>query len=412
MLRTLSSRKISQIVASDDRRAPSEIVVFPTGTVETTKYDPFTVDAESAQRCIAAFRALGRDLVIDYEHQTLGGEYSSPDGKARAAGWITQLRWDESRGLVASVRWTRTAEREIVEDEYRYFSPVGDVEEGKFVELAHVGLTNDPATRDIAPLVAASRRACRNGAPQMDLQALLSMLGLPEDATKEDIKAALNDENIVGVADHLGTEASVEAIAAKIDEALAGDVTAKDDDDHEGMGALSRLAGELGISDEFDGVDGLVSLINGRKTSNDDDDADSEVAVLRRTVAQQDNRIKQLEASNQRTEFDTLLSGKYAGRVKPAQREEFFGLFKRDRKAFDLALSNMVPIATNGSSITGDGNPADTDEGSEYERKIVELKKTGMNAEQARREAAQQCPESYDAYRTSRRFASRPRESV
>ncbi len=85
--------------------APSRVLVAPWGEVQSTRGN-FVVDAEALAATIEQFREHGTDLPIDFEHQTLGGAFSSPDGLAPAAGWIKELVSVESVGLMAEVEWT------------------------------------------------------------------------------------------------------------------------------------------------------------------------------------------------------------------------------------------------------------------------------------------------------------------
>lgn len=128
----------------------------------------FVVDEESARKIEAGFAALRRDLVIDYEHQTMGGEFASPDGTAKAAGWIKSLKYTAGRGLVAMVEWTQRAREMIRAKEYRYISPVLRVlkESKKAIELLHAGITNDPAIHGMEALAASRRNSSeRTGDP-------------------------------------------------------------------------------------------------------------------------------------------------------------------------------------------------------------------------------------------------------
>jgi phage I-like protein len=129
---------------------PEWIRVLPRGTVELSDHrEPFLVDDASLLAMAAEFRSRGVDLVIDYEHQSLQGE------RAPAAGWIKEV---EARGdgLWARVEWTQPARDHLEKREYRYFSPVLrlDPETRKPVALMHMGLTNVPAIKRLAPLVA------------------------------------------------------------------------------------------------------------------------------------------------------------------------------------------------------------------------------------------------------------------
>lgn len=131
------------------------ILVVPDGKVTSISGD-FVADKESWRLIDEAFRTHGTYLPIDYEHQTLGGEFASPDGKAPAAGWITRLHYEEGRGIIALVEWTETARQMIRAKEYRYLSPVLMIRkaDSKAVQLLSAGLTNVPAIQRMEALAA------------------------------------------------------------------------------------------------------------------------------------------------------------------------------------------------------------------------------------------------------------------
>lgn len=154
---------------------PSEIMIAPWGEVETSA-GSFLVDEASISATVAAFAAHGTDLPIDYEHQTLGGAYSSPTGQAPAAGWIKGLRAvtpaeaerdGTSAGLWALVEWTREAARKLSSREYRYLSPVALVRKSdrRLVGLHSAALTNKPAITGMRPLVTSDARPGASGLP-------------------------------------------------------------------------------------------------------------------------------------------------------------------------------------------------------------------------------------------------------
>ncbi|MCC6360405.1 MAG: hypothetical protein IT450_16825 [Phycisphaerales bacterium] len=206
-----------------DPGVPDEIVLFRPGIIHTTRYDPRAVNAAAGARCVDAYRRLGRDLVIDYEHAGLSGARFK--GEAPAAGWIKSLRWDDRRGLLARVQWTAKARAMIQNREIRYLSPVYTSDGGQLRELLAASLTNDPAMIDPAAL-AASRsaeiadkgsddRSLRIGELAMalgdnnnrgDLDRLIAfvnkpnawliapLLGLPRSASADEVKAALVKE--------------------------------------------------------------------------------------------------------------------------------------------------------------------------------------------------------------------------
>lgn len=152
------------MLASDASDVPSSVLVAPWGEVRSA-VGSFLVDEEAAQAAIAAFREHGTDLPIDYEHQTLGGAFSSPDGLAPAAGWIKSLRLVTPQsaapdgiepGLWADVSWTGDARARLAARQYRYLSPVALVRrlDRRLVALHSVALTNKPAIVGARPVVA------------------------------------------------------------------------------------------------------------------------------------------------------------------------------------------------------------------------------------------------------------------
>jgi phage I-like protein len=142
--------------ASADMDRITEIVLSPAGDVES-EHGPYTLDQDSFDEIYKKFKSVKRDLVIDYEHQTIPKHNTRPDGKAPAAGWIVDLKWD-ARGLVGLVRWNEQTRREIKRGEYKYLSPVFSIDDDRRVtELHSAAVTNDPAIHGMSPL-AASRR--------------------------------------------------------------------------------------------------------------------------------------------------------------------------------------------------------------------------------------------------------------
>ena len=130
---------------------PKSFLLCPYGEQHYTKdgkEDAFRFSPESADRVIREFHSRARDLVIDYEHQTLTG------GKAPAAGWISDLEKTEE-GLVAKVNyWTDAAADLLQKREYRYFSPTFLMSGKEVTALHSVALTNHPAMHGVAALAA------------------------------------------------------------------------------------------------------------------------------------------------------------------------------------------------------------------------------------------------------------------
>lgn len=136
-----------------------EMLIFPDGEFKSSNAEdgePYVFDEESWDEISKEFNERRNDMVIDYEHQTEGAEYSSPDGTAPAAGWIKSLRYEKGRGLVGIVEWTPRARSFIERGEYKYMSPVYFIrkKDRKVVGLRNVALTNQPALHKLEPVVA------------------------------------------------------------------------------------------------------------------------------------------------------------------------------------------------------------------------------------------------------------------
>lgn len=149
---------IAPFAASSD--ALVEIQLCPPGNVRNENR-PFVMDEEVFQEIYAEWKKVGRELVIDYEHQTLPDHNTRPDGKAPAAGWITDLKWDDSKGIIGLVKWNADAREEIRSGQYKYLSPVFSIPKGSFrpTKLWSAAVTNDPAIHGMAALAANRRNA-------------------------------------------------------------------------------------------------------------------------------------------------------------------------------------------------------------------------------------------------------------
>lgn len=187
-----------------------EIQLFPAGkfaaldgrpaTLEGLSLSHWRLDAGDAAALVADWRSRATPLVVDYEHQTqLAAHNGQP---APAAGWLTGLRWEEGRGLFASVDWTDRARAHIRAREYRYISPVFcfDPQSGAVLRLVCAALTNHPALDGMAPALA-SRLPVPPSPPastpilplskEETMKQVLAALGLPEAAGEAEALAAL-----------------------------------------------------------------------------------------------------------------------------------------------------------------------------------------------------------------------------
>ena len=180
----------------------AEQVLIPAGSFDAPEgammgEGPWVLDAEGGAALAAKLHERGRDLPVDFEHQTL---LASKNGQpAPAAGWIAaaDIVWREGVGLVATaIRWTERAAAWIGEGAYRFLSPVFRyTESGAVMDLLHVALTNNPALPNLPEvrLAAASFMSQEASNSMNDLrERVLYLLDLPITTTDEDLIGELD----------------------------------------------------------------------------------------------------------------------------------------------------------------------------------------------------------------------------
>ena len=175
------------------RELPTRVLLTPWGEVESSN-GSFVVDEESARLALEAFSQHGTDLPIDYEHQTLGGEYASPNGQAPAAGWGKQLVAEPGVGLLVQIEWTEPARRQLAARQYRYLSPVAVIRKSdrKLVALHSAALTNKPAIVGMQPIV--NRTTTELGSSLDALNSLSTELDLAPEAEPDEILLAARQQ--------------------------------------------------------------------------------------------------------------------------------------------------------------------------------------------------------------------------
>ncbi|WP_082731139.1 MULTISPECIES: phage protease [unclassified Sphingomonas] len=163
-------------------------------------------DQAHARDVIAATLAAAGsiDLMIDYDH-------AAPKGvSAPAAGWIKQLHAQDD-GIWADVEWTPAATAALQAREYRYISPWFTHDKaGKITRINNAALVNIPNFE-----LAAVAAAAPGDIDTMDIKAILSALGLAEDATQATAIAAI--DALKGAKTALSATASALGLAADAD---------------------------------------------------------------------------------------------------------------------------------------------------------------------------------------------------
>ncbi len=229
-----------------------EICVAPDGEVKS-RQGTFIVDQDAFDAINERFIKHGTDLVVDYEHQTVGGEMASPDGTAPAAGWIKSLRYEPGRGIIAKVEWTSRAQKMIEDGEYRYFSPVVLIRKNdrKAVALHSVALTNKPAIGHLEELVAKELGIM----PKEKTKTQANQEGEVTEGQGDPMLALARIAEALGLQDVPNEAGAIaEAVLAKIRELMAGEGGEEGEGAEGGEEAaaakegLGKIASRLGVT--------------------------------------------------------------------------------------------------------------------------------------------------------------------
>lgn len=190
--------------------------LLPVGPFKARDGRPFDVpgghwqlDKTIATTLVNRAKALGQDILIDYDHQTLNVEKTGKE--APAAGWYNgdEIEWREGEGLFIKPRWTERAAAMIEAKEYRFLSAVFPYDaQGRPLELRMTAITNDPGVVGMQALAALSAQPIQPGQPATPahavhketpmnelLKKLLAKLGieLTGDPTDEQLQKALTE---------------------------------------------------------------------------------------------------------------------------------------------------------------------------------------------------------------------------
>jgi len=169
--------------AGADGELPREWQIFAAGVNQTLKGD-LVFDAKSAASVMKSYARRGVDAWMDYEHERL----SPPPGGAKASAWL-DLAVRDGALWATNVRFTVPAAKALSNREFRYFSPLVRVDDkNRVVELINLALTNDPATLNQKPLIAAS---ARERAEENEMKTVLVALGLAADVDEAGALSAI-----------------------------------------------------------------------------------------------------------------------------------------------------------------------------------------------------------------------------
>lgn len=174
------------------------------------EYENYTTDGRKVNQICdkEAFNAIvsnfDKELIVDVEHK------SELTDDSEAAGWLSNLKVDEERGLVGDIKVSAKGAELLNGLNYRFGSPAFILDAAdRPNKLLSFALTNRPAMKDIEHVYntdggcAEKEEETRNEAiisaadkdnlEQKDImnEELIKLLGLPEDATSEMIMESI-----------------------------------------------------------------------------------------------------------------------------------------------------------------------------------------------------------------------------
>lgn len=184
-------RSALNVELPDDGKAPDWVELIPAGpTVRGNDGRSWTFGEAEAQAVMSAFNTHLKEIVMDWEHAS---EHRATQGlDAPASGWVKELDLRDG-ALWGRIDWTDKARNQVESKEYRYLSPVFlyTADDSRRIQrLTSVGLTNQPNFA-LKALNQEDPNLTEGDQPPMLLEKLIKLLGLSEDATEEQVFAAL-----------------------------------------------------------------------------------------------------------------------------------------------------------------------------------------------------------------------------
>ena len=153
-------------------------------------------DRAAFEQLIADWKANGaKEILMDFEHQS---EVEKIDSNTTAAAWISNLSIDDDRGLVGDVKFTDQGAEAVSNRRLRFLSCTWYTDKaGRPTKMTTVALTNKPNI-PVAPIlnkepVPGVKNVEEKKGSEMDIEKLKQALGLPAEATEEQILAAIKE---------------------------------------------------------------------------------------------------------------------------------------------------------------------------------------------------------------------------
>lgn len=342
-----------------NQQPPDWIQIFPFGEYYNTNSKTLeNMTEEDADWAIRAKAEIEKDIVTDYEHQTL---FSAQNGEeAPAACWFKELQ-KRTDGLWGRVIWTERAAKLVTAKpgfapEYGYFSPVyfrnAKRENGKVYpfSLGPCALVNDPCISNIKPILNKAFFGSTEKEPQNPIQEVKTMIGenakkllcamlkCKDGASDEEIETAakavmdLHSAKLPGAISryHKGLEEQPgdEEAAAKAAKAMSD--------------GLANICKAVGLPENSDPVKVEGAILNLKGTTEQVKHTDAEMIAAKA-------RIAELEGN----QFMAKATGE--GKITATNKDFFEKLSKRDLKTAEEVLAITPVFAKAGPVEKPDG---------------------------------------------------------
>jgi phage I-like protein len=319
-----------------------EGAAYPKAKDINGKIQPFIITAEhidSAVRHLAQRRerAPKRDLVVDYEHQTL------KDIQAPAAGWmngLVSIVRDGKKVLRAQMsEWTSKANEYLKNHEYRYVSPVfalngRDKVTGEIFPcmILSAALTNEPLIDELQPIVAKQYFQTISGkdtSMNEVIKKLCAFLGIAETADEQTVAAKFTE------------------FAANVKTALAAttEIAAKD--------VLMYISGaKIAIAAKTD----LVKVICAKDGATIEEATAIHIAAKESAakVVTLQTELDALKTKEVNAAVDAIVAkGITDGKITPATKDAMRIFAAKDIKAFETYLAAAPVILPSGKLPEG-----------------------------------------------------------
>ena len=133
------------------------VMISPLGTFygySTNGAVEEVIDQEVIDHLVAEYNMNPVELLMDIDHKSM----RAPEERdTTAAGWIYGLvavkDLGRLSGLYGKVKWTDVGRHLVESRQYRFISPVFEVDEGRPVRIINAALTNRPALSTISPIL-------------------------------------------------------------------------------------------------------------------------------------------------------------------------------------------------------------------------------------------------------------------